>query len=138
MAAIGIVVVTYNSNAVIGACLDAALRSGAEIVVVDNASADGTREEVRRRGVRLIANSSNLGFAAAVNQGFRVLNCPFILLLNPDAVVGTSLEPLRQACELPYSAGPAACYSIPKATRRLVLWRGDCPRPVLSFWKFWW
>jgi GT2 family glycosyltransferase len=53
----------------------------------------------------LIANSRNLGFAAAVNQGFRVLECPYVLLLNPDAVIKTSLEPLRQACDVPHVAG---------------------------------
>jgi N-acetylglucosaminyl-diphospho-decaprenol L-rhamnosyltransferase len=105
MPAIGIVVVTYNSEAVIGACLDAALPRCAEIVVVDNASADATRAEVARRGVRLIANSSNLGFATAVNQGFRVLNSPYVLLLNPDATLTTSLEPLSKACDLPATAG---------------------------------
>ena len=56
MTDIGIIIVTYNSAAEIGACLDAALATGAEIVVVDNASDDGTIAEVARRGVRLIAN----------------------------------------------------------------------------------
>ncbi len=102
---IGIVIVTYNSAAEIGECLDAALASGAEIVVVDNASTDLTIAEIARRGVRLIANLENRGFAAAVNQGFAVLNCPYILLLNPDAVIRTSLEPLREACDLTGSAG---------------------------------
>ncbi len=105
MPAIGIVVVTYNSEAVIGACLDAALRCGAEIVVVDNASADRTRDEVARRNVRLLANSSNVGFAAAVNQGCRVLDCAYVLLLNPDTVLTTNLEPLVEACDLPGAAG---------------------------------
>src|SRR5438477_6996578 len=95
---IGIITVTYNSAAVIGECLDAALLTGAEIVVVDNGSSDGTLAEIQRRGVRLIANSSNRGFAGAVNQGVQVLDCPYIVLLNPDAVVVSSLEPLRQAC----------------------------------------
>jgi N-acetylglucosaminyl-diphospho-decaprenol L-rhamnosyltransferase len=102
---IGIIVVTYNSEAVIGACLDAALATDSEIVVVDNASADGTRAEVTRRGVHLIANSTNLGFATAVNQGFGVLKCSYVLLLNPDAVLTTSLAPLREACDLPGAAG---------------------------------
>jgi N-acetylglucosaminyl-diphospho-decaprenol L-rhamnosyltransferase len=101
----GIVIVTYNSAAEIGACLDAALTTGAEIVVVDNASADGTCEEVRRRGVRLIANSENRGFAAATNQGFVVLQRSHVLLLNPDAVLKSDLEPLIRACELPRAAG---------------------------------
>jgi N-acetylglucosaminyl-diphospho-decaprenol L-rhamnosyltransferase len=101
----GIIVVTYNSAAVIGACLDAALATGADIVVVDNASADGTRAEVTRRGIPLIANSSNLGFATAVNQGFAVLKCPYVLLLNPDAVLVTGLKALREACDFYRAAG---------------------------------
>jgi GT2 family glycosyltransferase len=105
MSDIGIVIVTYNSAAEIGACLDAALASGADIVVVDNASHDGTLAEVSRRGVRLITNPENGCFARAVNQGFAVLNSPYVLLLNPDAVIQTSLEALRQACDLPGSAG---------------------------------
>ena len=61
--------------------------------------------EVARRGVRFIANPDNRGFAGAVNQGFAELMNPYLLLLNPDAVIETSLEPLRQACDLPGSAG---------------------------------
>src|SRR5664279_6342028 len=105
MSDIGIIIVTYNSTAEIGACLEAALASGAETIVVDNASRDGTIAEVARRGVRLIANSENRGCAGAVNQGFGALNNPYVLLLNPDAVIQTSLEPLRQACDLPGAAG---------------------------------
>jgi GT2 family glycosyltransferase len=105
MSDIGIIIVTYNSAAEIGACLDAAVASGADIVVVDNASHDGTIAEVARRGVRFIPNPDNRGFAGAVNQGFAELMNPYVLLLNPDAVIETSLEPLRQACDLPASAG---------------------------------
>jgi GT2 family glycosyltransferase len=102
---IGVVIVTYNSGAVIGACLDAVLPTGAEIVVVDNASTDGTRAEVERRGVRFIANPANRGFAAATNQGFFVLRRTHVLMLNPDAVLQSGLERLRDACDLPGSAG---------------------------------
>jgi len=105
MPRIGIIIVTFNSGAVIGACLDAALRTGAEIVVVDNASTDATVAEAARRSVRLITNPANLGFGAAVNQGFAVLKFPYVLILNPDAILGSSLEPLREACELPGAAG---------------------------------
>ena len=103
--AIGIVIVTYNSGAEIGACLDAAIGCGGEVVVVDNGSHDNTIAEVARRGARLVANSTNRGFAGAVNQGFSALNCPYILLLNPDAILLTGIEPLRQACDLPGAAG---------------------------------
>jgi N-acetylglucosaminyl-diphospho-decaprenol L-rhamnosyltransferase len=105
MSDIGIIIVTYNSGAEIGACLDAALACGADIIVVDNASYDGTIAEVARRGVRFISNPDNRGFAGAVNQGFAELMNPYVLLLNPDAVIETSLEPLREACDLPGSAG---------------------------------
>jgi N-acetylglucosaminyl-diphospho-decaprenol L-rhamnosyltransferase len=103
---IGIVIVTYFSEAEIGACLDAALASGAEVVVVDNASGDGTvREVVRHAGARLIANHSNRGFAAAVNQGIQALSTPYVLLLNPDAILVEGLEALREACDLPGAGG---------------------------------
>ena len=56
----GVVVVTYNSEDVIGGCLDACLRNaGAAVVVVDNASQDSTCQEVRKRApVKLIANAN--------------------------------------------------------------------------------
>lgn len=121
MSEIGIVIVTYNSEPEIGPCLDAALATGAAIVVVDNASRDATVAAARRPGVRLITNSTNRGFAAAVNQGFTALKSPYILLLNPDAVLQTGIEALREACDLPHSAG---------AGGRLIDARG---RPQIGF-----
>ena len=100
---VGIVVVTYNSQREIGPCLDAALATGAEVVVVDNASQDGTVAEAGRRHVSVLANPRNRGFAAAVNQGFAVLNTPYVLLLNPDAVILGGLDQLRAAA----AAAPA-------------------------------
>ena len=102
---VGIVIVTYNSAAEIGPCLDAAQATGAEVIVVDNASQDETCGEVTRRGVRLTSNSSNLGFAAAVNQGVRAVSAPLLLLLNPDAIIQTRLDDLRD--ELVLLAGQA-------------------------------
>jgi len=105
MAPIGIIIVTYNSAEEIGPCLEAALATNSDVIVIDNASSDGTVGEVRRRNVRLIANAENRGFAAAVNQGVAALDNRYLLLLNPDAVLQTSLDPLRAACELPDSGG---------------------------------
>ena len=96
---VGIIIVAHNSASEIGPCLDAAVTTGAQVIVIDNDSQDDTCIEVSRRGVRLIANSRNLGFAAAVNQGVRALEAPFLLLLNPDAVLQTSIEPLCAACD---------------------------------------
>ncbi|MGB9455997.1 MAG: glycosyltransferase family 2 protein [Bryobacteraceae bacterium] len=109
MSQIGIVIVTYNSQAEIGPCLDAALATGADVVVVDNGSQDGTLAEVASRGVRVVANPDNRGFAAAVNQGFTVLHSPYVVLLNPDAVILGGLEAMRQACDLEGAAGAGGC-----------------------------
>jgi N-acetylglucosaminyl-diphospho-decaprenol L-rhamnosyltransferase len=105
MAEIGIVIVTYFSESEIGPCLDAALRTGAGVVVVDNASGDGTLAEAARRNVRIIANPQNRGFAAATNQGFAALDCKYLLALNPDAHILRGLDALREACDQPKAAG---------------------------------
>ncbi len=109
MSQIGIVIVTYNSQSEIGPCLDAALATGADLVVVDNGSQDGTLAEVSSRGVRTVANPNNRGFAAAVNQGFMALRSPYVLLLNPDAVILRGLDAMRQACDLKGAAGASGC-----------------------------
>lgn len=95
MGRVAIVVVTYNSASAIGDCLDALARfPEASVVVVDNASADATREIVAARAVRLIANDHNAGFAAAVNQGVRATSEPLVLLVNPDARVERGIDAL--------------------------------------------
>src|SRR5258708_19151047 len=97
----GVVVVTYNSEEVVGPCLDACLRlGGLEMLVVDNASSDGTLREVRKReSVRVLANVTNRGFAAAVNQGIAALDTDFVLILNPDVELLDSISPLLENCD---------------------------------------
>ena len=91
MPGVDIVVVTFESRAHIGACLDSIAASEYDgpisAVVVDNASNDGTADLVRAHpsAVRLIENARNRGFAAACNQGIRATTGGFVLLLNPDA-----------------------------------------------------
>src|SRR5260370_16867305 len=94
MAGLGIVIVTYNSEAEIGPCLEAALATGAQVIVVDNASADGTLAEIRRHGVALIANAANRGFAGAVNQCVRAIPPNFSLFLIPNAIFHTAFASL--------------------------------------------
>lgn len=99
----GAVVVTWNAESQVGACLDALLARGLRrLVVVDNASQDGTVAAVRQRpGVRLIANPWNRGFAAAVNQGMQALTTPCVLLINPDAELLGGIQPMIEACLQP-------------------------------------
>jgi len=96
------IIVTWNSETEIGPCLDSVLTRVDEVIVVDNASSDGTLEQVAHRpAARLIANSLNRGFAAAVNQGVSAVAAPFVLLLNPDAELLTGIERLVEECGRP-------------------------------------
>jgi N-acetylglucosaminyl-diphospho-decaprenol L-rhamnosyltransferase len=91
------IIVTFNSEAVIGACLDSLRKMAPNVrpIVVDNASSDRTIERVRERAdVQLIENRENRGFAAAVNQGISSTDTEFLLLLNPDANLLTGVDAL--------------------------------------------
>jgi GT2 family glycosyltransferase len=84
------VVVTYNSVDVIQKCLDSlrCVEADLEVVIVDNASTDGTSELVAQCSwATLIRNATNAGFARAVNQGVKATRGDPIVLLNPDAQV---------------------------------------------------
>jgi GT2 family glycosyltransferase len=92
---LSIVIVNFNGGAHIGNCLaslDAAPPSTRhEIVVVDNASTDGSPDDVRRRWpqIRVIALEKNVGFSAGNNAGIRATTGELVLLLNNDTVVGS-------------------------------------------------
>src|ERR1700691_1794788 len=104
MPRVAIVIVTYNSAAEIGGCLDALTaldETGSEILGVDNASVDSTRDEVTARKIALIANRTNAGFAAALNQGVRATTAPLILSLNPDAHLVSGLDAMTACMEQP-------------------------------------
>jgi N-acetylglucosaminyl-diphospho-decaprenol L-rhamnosyltransferase len=94
MPRLSVIIVTYNSVNDLDACLTSLTGNSApvtdhEIVVVDNASADGTAAYLRDRwpGVRLIEAGRNLGFAAGNNVGIRQTFGELVLLLNPDTIV---------------------------------------------------
>lgn len=93
---ISVIIVNYNARNLLRRCLKSILNDDStkktEVVVVDNASGDGSREMIERDfpGVKLIPNKSNLGFARGANQGIRTSQGRYILLLNPDALIRTS------------------------------------------------
>ena len=87
---IAVVVVTYEAEGAVGHTLEGLvpqLAEGDELVVVDNASGDGTLAEVERAApsARVLETGSNLGFAAACNVGAAEAGAPLLLFLNPDA-----------------------------------------------------
>lgn len=82
---VSVVVVSYNTVDKLRRCL-AAIEPEHEVIVVDNASKDGSAEMARTEfpAARLIANESNRGFGAANNQGIALARRELVLLLNSD------------------------------------------------------
>src|SRR3954466_15465754 len=92
---ISVVVVAYHSRGHIGPCLEALIRCDAkEIIVVDNASGDGTVEFITQNfpTVQLVESPRNLGFAGGANLGARRSTGTALLFLNPDVVCRAGLE----------------------------------------------
>jgi GT2 family glycosyltransferase len=93
MTALSIVIVNYNAQPHLENCLQSLTSSppaiAHEIVVVDNASTDGSAHAVRARwpAITLIEQRSNVGFAAGNNSGIRASRGALILLLNNDTIV---------------------------------------------------
>jgi N-acetylglucosaminyl-diphospho-decaprenol L-rhamnosyltransferase len=90
---ISILILNWNTRDLLVKCLDSIAHTAgnlsAEIVVVDNASSDGSRAMVRERfpNVRLIENETNVGFARGNNQAMAVSSGRYALLANSDAFV---------------------------------------------------
>lgn len=98
---LSVIIVTYNSAEVIGACLNS-IPKWAKVTVVDNASTDDTLQIVKETCPRahVIANKENLGFGCANNLALEKAKEPFTLLLNPDSVLREgALELLMQVAE---------------------------------------
>ncbi|MBF6620080.1 MAG: glycosyltransferase family 2 protein [Patulibacter sp.] len=90
-ATLSVVFVSYNSAEIIDRAI-AAVRAhlpDAEVIVVDNASTDATRDIVARAstGVTLIQGHGNVGFGTGANIGFAAATGSLVLLLNPDSIV---------------------------------------------------
>jgi GT2 family glycosyltransferase len=90
---LSIVIVNYNDRRHLDACLSSLQKHppsvGHEVIVVDNASSDGSRDWIAGAfpAVRLIANPENTGFSTANNLGVRESRGEFLLFLNSDTVV---------------------------------------------------
>lgn len=88
-----IIIVNWNTKKLLKDCLESVYEQAAdmdyEIIVVDNASTDGSKEMVRSDfpDVVLVENKENRGFAAANNQGIAVAGGRYVLLLNSDTIV---------------------------------------------------
>ena len=91
---LSIIIVNYNTKGLLADCLAsvfaaAAPKNGLEVIVVDNASSDGSQAMVASqfKQVKLVRNKANLGFARANNEGYKVARGKYLLFLNSDTVV---------------------------------------------------
>jgi len=127
---VAVVIVNYNTREFLRTCLATVeLESPIEMVVVDNASSDGSVEMVRAEypSAVLYANKTNLGFGSAANQAFANCTAPYMLLLNSDTLLPSgALQALSTYLDehpLAAIAGPrmlnsdgtlqASCYPFP-------------------------
>ena len=102
---VSVVIVTWNGRQYLEACLGAVTTQegvSAEIILVDNASTDGTVEFVRARfpQVRIVTLAENHGFAGGNNAGAREARGPLVAFLNNDTVPGSGwLRALRDGID---------------------------------------
>lgn len=86
---LSIVVVNYNTKELVLGCIESIKKSGFdgefEVIVVDNASTDGSAQALSKlEEITLIKNSKNMGFAKANNRGIKISSGKYVLLLNSD------------------------------------------------------
>jgi GT2 family glycosyltransferase len=91
---VSVLITAFNSATLLEQCLASVFRQTyhpIEVLVVDNASQDGTGAILERFSqIRVLYNSSNRGFAAAQNQAAHATNGEWLLSLNPDVILDTT------------------------------------------------
>jgi GT2 family glycosyltransferase len=108
---VSVTIVTWNSAKFLDECFAALSRQDhldLEVIVVDNASDDGTRERLQRveSQWQVIYNNENVGFAAGQNQAIRASRGNYVLCLNPDVVLAPDfITQLTQAAAKHPDAG---------------------------------
>jgi N-acetylglucosaminyl-diphospho-decaprenol L-rhamnosyltransferase len=144
--AIAVVVVTYQSGEHLPRTIAALLEqlgSDDELVIVDNASSDGTPETARALGDRVlvIETGENLGFAAGCHVGATATRAPLLLFLNPDCEMqpgclarlraAAAAHPRWGAWQAAVLLGDGAINTSGGVVHYLGIgWAGDCGRPA--------
>jgi N-acetylglucosaminyl-diphospho-decaprenol L-rhamnosyltransferase len=132
---LSVIYVSYNSGREILASVASLRAAGSrhelEIIVVDNASPDDSAGLLAdEAGIKLIANTINLGYGKAVNLGLEAASGDYYLVLNPDVLVKAgALDGLVEFMETHPKAGIAAS--------RLLNEDGSLQHSCRSFYTFW-
>ncbi len=139
---LSIIIVNYNVKEFLLNLIDSIKKASSgmsvEIIVVDNASEDGSIESLRENhpDVVLIENKENLGFGKANNIGLEKANGKYLLMINPDTIVREdTLTKMISFFESHPDAGMAGCKVLnPNGTLQLAC-RRSFPGPWTSFTK---
>lgn len=139
---ISIVIVSYNVRYYLVQCIESVRRAvkglDAEIIVVDNHSKDDTVSFLKEHcpDVRLMVSQSNLGFSRANNLAIRESQGEYVLLLNPDTVVGEHvLSEALSFMDAHQQAGAAGVMMLTAEGERAKESRRGLPTPWVSFLK---
>ena len=113
---LSIIIVNYNVKLMLEQCLISVMKASKgiaqEIIVIDNNSTDQSLEYLKAKftNVNFIVNKENLGFSAANNQGIRISKGDYVLLLNPDTIVGENV--LKESLEFMRNNPKAGAHSV--------------------------
>lgn len=146
---LSVIIVNYNVKYYLDQCIRSVLRAfeemntPAEIIVVDNHSADGSVDYLEQRYpqklfpmVRFVRSAHNLGFARANNIAIRQSRGEYVLLLNPDTIVGeNALKASVDFMDVHEDAGAVGVRMLGAQGRRAMESRRGLPTPMVSFFK---
>ncbi len=140
MSALSIIIVNYNTRALLQDCLQSLMNTegrDCEVIVVDNASVDGSVEMVESTfpGVVVVRNQDNAGFAKANNQGITLAKGKYLLLLNSDTVVRNgALGVMADFLNLNPTVGAVTCKLL-NTDGTIQASISNRPGPVLLFFR---
>lgn len=139
---LSVIIVNYNVEYFLEQCLrsveKALERTEGEVIVVDNASVDGSVDMVRKEfpEVRLIANEENVGFSKANDQAIEWSEAEYVLLLNPDTVVEEdTFEKVLAFMDEHPKAGGLGVKMLDGKGRFLPESKRALPTPEVAFYK---
>ena len=146
---LSVIIVNYNVKYYLDQCIRSVLRAfeemntPAEIIVVDNHSADGSVDYLEQRYpqklfpmVRFVRSAHNLGFARANNIAIRQSRGEYVLLLNPDTIVGEdALKASVDFMDAHEDAGAVGVRMLGAQGRRAMESRRGLPTPMVSSFK---
>ena len=144
MTDLSVIIVNYNTRDLLDACLASVLAAerpsaGIQIIVVDNASGDGSVVMVQEKypDVCLLALDENVGFAAANNRGTAVAQGHTLLFLNSDTVISPQalIEPFQYLQDYPQAGAITVKLVYPNGQRDPDNHRGF-PTPWNAFCHF--